>query len=99
MGRAKKKLDGFLIRYFPVVAYLLMNGEEFTIPELMEVFSQGTVYSFMNRGLRIGAIERIEKGRFKLKLSPQQITLTKQLDTKVEAERILVKNGRTLLIL
>ncbi|MBO8180922.1 MAG: hypothetical protein H0Z19_10705 [Archaeoglobus sp.] len=92
-------MDGFILKHFPIVAYILMTSEEFTISELMSVFSHRTVYSFLNRGMSIGAIEKIEKGRFRLKFSPQQVMLAKQLDhTKVEAERILVRNGCTLMI-
>jgi len=93
------RVNGFVLKYFPVVAYLLMTGEEFTVPELMEVFSQGTVYSFLNRGLKIGVIERVEKGRFRLKHLPQEIRITRHLGREeAEAERVMVRNGHVLVI-
>lgn len=82
-----------------MVAYLLMTGEEFTVPELMEVFSDGLTYSFLNRGLRIGVIERVEKGRFRLRHLPLEIKITRQLDPdETEAERVMVRNGFVLVI-
>ena len=93
------RVNGFLLKYFPVVAHLLMTGEEFSIPELLKVFSDSMAYSFLNRGLRIGAIERVEKGRFRLKHLPREIRITRQLDPdEAEAERVMVRNGFTLVV-
>ncbi len=93
------RVNGFVLKYFPIIAYILLTCEEFTIPELMEVFSQGMAYSFLNRGLKIGAVERVGKGRFRLKLSPQEIRITRQLDpAEANAERVLVKNGFVLIV-
>lgn len=93
------RVNGFILKYFPVVAHLLMSGEEFTVSELMEVFSQGMTYSFLNRGLRIGVIERVEKGRFRLRHLPLEIKITRQLDPdEAEAERVMVRNGFTLVV-
>lgn len=87
------RLNGFVLKYFPMVAHLLMSGEEFTISELMEVFSQGMTYSFLNRGMRIGAIERVGKGTFRLRFTPREMRITKD---EVDGEVVLRRNGRTL---
>lgn len=90
------RINGFILRFFPVVSYLIMNGHEFTVSQLRKVFSQGTVHSFLNRGLNVGAIVKVEDGRYRLTITLEEIRLSKDVD--VEAERVLIKNGYAMVI-
>lgn len=91
------RINAFALEFFHVLSWLMMHKQTFTLPELMEVFSQGTAYSFLNRGLKVGAIERIDKGRFRLSFIPDEIRINRRIGEE-DGERIMIKNGLVLVV-
>lgn len=97
MRGSKRKVNSFCLEYFHVLSWLMMHKQVFTFTELMEVFSKKTAYSFLRRGLSVGAIERIGGGQLKIAFIPEEIRISRRIEG-VDGKRVLIKNGLVLVV-